>query len=428
MKQRQTKRFSAALAAFLAFVLLFCALPAPVFAVTQAEIDELERKKEAIEEKVEEKQAVVDELEEKQAGVLEQKKALDERNDYLYEQLNINAEQIALYNELIAQKAREVDAAKAKELEQLERYRRRVRAMEENGQTDFLAMLLNANSLGEFLTAIDDIGEIMESDKMLEDAYIAARENTERVKADYEQYKTTLEAKKEELNTEKVRIEAEINEAAELLEKIKGDIDTYSEELAELEQAQKDAEELIEKKIAELEEQRRREEEAAAAAAAAAGGEGGGGGYYSDGPIASGNFIWPCACTYITSRVGGRIHPISGVYKYHSGMDIGCQYGDAVWASDSGTVILAGENGGYGNCVMIDHGFVNGDHYYTLYGHLSAIYVSYGQAVSQGETIGAVGSTGVSTGPHLHFEIRNSSGPTDFNWRFESFLTYAPDA
>ena len=426
MKQRQTKRFSAALAAFLAFVLVFCALPAPVFAVTQAEIDELERKKEAIEEKVEEKQAVVDELEEKQAGVLEQKKALDERNNYLYEQLNINAEQIALYNELIAQKAREVDAAKAKELEQLERYRRRVRAMEENGQADFLAMLLNANSLGEFLTAIDDIGEIMESDKMLEDAYIAARENTERVKADYEQYKTTLEAKKEELNTEKVRIEAEINEAAELLEKIKGDIDTYSEELAELEQAQKDAEELIEKKIAELEEQRRREEEAAAAAAA--GGEGGGGGYYSDGPIASGNFIWPCACTYITSRVGGRIHPISGVYKYHSGMDIGCQYGDAVWASDSGTVILAGENGGYGNCVMIDHGFVNGDHYYTLYGHLSAIYVSYGQAVSQGETIGAVGSTGVSTGPHLHFEIRNSSGPTDFNWRFESFLTYAPDA
>ena len=428
MKQRQTKRLSAALAAFLAFVLVFCALPAPVFAVTQAEIDELERKKEAIEEKVEEKQAVVDELEEKQAGVLEQKKALDERNDYLYEQLNINAEQIALYNELIAQKAREVDAAKAKELEQLERYRRRVRAMEENGQADFLAMLLNANSLGEFLTAIDDIGEIMESDKLLEDAYIAARENTERVKADYEQYKATLEAKKEELNTEKVRIEAEINEAAELLEKIKGDIDTYSEELAELEQAQKDAEELIEKKIAELEEQRRREEEAAAAAAAAAGGEGGGGGYYSDGPIASGNFIWPCACTYITSRVGGRIHPISGVYKYHSGMDVGCQYGDAVWASDSGTVILAGDNGGYGNCVMIDHGFVNGDHYYTLYGHLSAIYVSYGQSVSQGETIGAVGSTGVSTGPHLHFEIRNSSGPTDFNWRFESFLTYAPDA
>ena len=421
MKQTQKKLFHAAIAVLLAFALAFGALPAPAFAVTQAEIDELERKKEAIEEKVEEKQAVVDELEEKHASVLEQKQALDERNDYLYEQLNINAEQIALYNELIAQKAREVDAAKAKELEQLARYRRRVRAMEENGQADFLAMLLNANSLGEFLTAIDDIGEIMESDKMLEDAYIAARENTERVKADYEQYKTTLEAKKEELNAEKVRIEAEIDEAAQLIEKIKGDIETYSEELAELEQAQKDAEE-----------QKRREEEARraaeAAAAAAAAGETGGTGAGGGESLSSGNFAWPVSCTYITSRVGGRIHPISGVYKYHSGMDIGCSYGDAVWASDGGTVVLAGVNGGYGNCVMIDHGFVNGDHYYTLYGHLSSIAVSYGQAVSQGDIVGYVGSTGVSTGPHLHFEIRNSAGPTDFNWRFESFLTYAPDA
>ena len=298
--------------------------------------------------------------------------------------------------------------------------------MEENGNADFLAMLLNSNNLGEFLTAIDDIGEIMESDKLLEDAYIAARENTERVKADYEEFKAGLEVKKRELNDEKGEIESEIAEASQLIEKIKSDIDSNSEELEELLKAEEEAEDLIAKKIAELEEQKRLEEEANKIHQ---GEEGGGGGIPGGGEsIASGNFAWPCACTYITSRVGGRIHPISGVYKYHSGMDIGCQYGDAVWASDSGTVILAGENGGYGNCVMIDHGYVNGDNYYTLYGHLSSIAVSYGQTVSQGEYIGAVGSTGVSTGPHLHFEIRNSAGPTDFNWRFESFLTYAPDA
>ena len=435
-KQRQKKLFSAVTAACLTLTLIFGVLPVQAFAVTQAEIDELERKKEAIEEKVEEKQAVVDELEEQHASVLEKKRALDERNDYLYEQLNINAEQIALYNELIVQKGREVDAARAKEQEQLERYRRRVRAMEENGSADYLAMLLNANTLGEFLTAIDYIGEIMESDKLLEDAYIAARENTERVKADYEAYKAELEVKKEELNAEKVRIENEIAEAARLIEEIKENIDTHAEELEELLQAQRDAEDLIERKIAELEEQKRREEEERQRREEEerrrreeeeGGGEGGGGSGGGEN-LASGNFAWPCSCTYITSRVGGRIHPISGVYKYHSGMDIGCQYGDAVWASDGGTVILAGENGGYGNCVMIDHGYVNGDHYYTLYGHLSSIAVSYGQTVSQGDYIGAVGSTGVSTGPHLHFEIRNSAGPTDFNWRFESFLTYAPDA
>ena len=427
LKQRQRKILSALLAILMSVSLVVGVLPTQVFAVTQAEIDELQRKKEELEEKVKEKQSAVDELEKKQAGVLKQKKALDERNEYLYEQLSINTEQIALYDQLIAQKALEVDAAKAKELEQLERYRKRVRAMEENGNADFLAMLLNSNSLGEFLTAIDDIGEIMESDKLLEDAYIAARENTERVKADYEEFKAGLEVKKRELNDEKGEIESEIAEASQLIEKIKSDIDSNSEELEELLKAEEEAEDLIAKKIAELEEQKRLEEEANKIHQ---GEEGGGGGGIPGGgeSIASGNFAWPCACTYITSRVGGRIHPISGVYKYHSGMDIGCQYGDAVWASDSGTVILAGVNGGYGNCVMIDHGYVNGDNYYTLYGHLSSIAVSYGQTVSQGEYIGAVGSTGVSTGPHLHFEIRNSAGPTDFNWRFESFLTYAPDA
>ena len=427
LKQRQRKILSALLAILMSVSLVVGVLPTQVFAVTQAEIDELQRKKEELEEKVKEKQSAVDELEKKQAGVLKQKKALDERNEYLYEQLSINTEQIALYDQLIAQKALEVDAAKAKELEQLERYRKRVRAMEENGNADFLAMLLNSNNLGEFLTAIDDIGEIMESDKLLEDAYIAARENTERVKADYEEFKAGLEVKKRELNDEKGEIESEIAEASQLIEKIKSDIDSNSEELEELLKAEEEAEDLLAKKIAELEEQKRLEEEANKIHQ---GEEGGGGGGIPGGgeSIASGNFAWPCACTYITSRVGGRIHPISGVYKYHSGMDIGCQYGDAVWASDSGTVILAGENGGYGYCVMIDHGYVNGDNYDTLYGHLSSIAVSYGQTVSQGEYIGAVGSTGVSTGPHLHFEIRNSAGPTDFNWRFESFLTYAPDA
>ena len=424
MNKRQNKR-SSLLAILLSLALVFGVLPAQVYAVTQAEIDELERRKEAIEEKVEEKQAIVDELEEQHAGVMEQKRALDERNEYLYEQLSINAEQIALYDQLIAEKAEEVAEAKRLEDEQLERYRRRVRAMEENGTADFLSMLLNANSIGEFLTAIDDIGEIMESDKLLEDAYIAARENHERVKADYEEYKAGLEVKKAELSDEKADIEAQIDEAKQLIEKIQNDIETYSDELEELRQAQQDAEDLIEKKIAELEEQKR--QAAAAAAAAAAGG--GGGGYYGGGEgLSSGNFAWPCSCTYITSRVGGRIHPISGVYKYHSGMDIGCQYGDAVWASDGGVVTIAGDNGGYGLCVMIDHGYVNGDYYYTLYGHLSSIAVSVGQTVSQGQQIGNVGSSGVSTGPHLHFEIRNSSGPTDFNWRFESFLTYAPDA
>ena len=106
-------------------------------------------------------------------------------------------------------------------------------------------------------------------------------------------------------------------------------------------------------------------------------------------------------------------------------MDIGAGYGSSVVASDSGTVILADVNGGYGNCIMIDHG--NG--YYTLYGHLSGYAVSYGQSVSQGQTIGYVGDTGWATGPHLHFEIRQGSTCLDPEAVAGfSGLTYAPDA
>ena len=403
MRNRKNRsRLAGLLAAVLALTLTLGVLPTQVYAVTQDEIDRLEREKEAIAAQVEQAQAVVDELEAKQADAIELKEALDERNVYLVRQIRLNDEQIAIYNELIAQKEQEVVEAKRLEDEQLARYRARVRAMEENGSSDFLAMLLRSNSLGEFLTAIDDIGEIMESDKLLEDAYIAARKNTEQVKADYEQYKVTLEEKKEQLADEQTALEAEINEATAELKKLEEEIEESSEELDALKEKEEATGKTLEAKIAELEEQKRREEEArkaaeAAAAAAAAAASGGGGG-------------------------GG-----SGVWKYHSGMDIGCQYGDSVWASDSGTVILAGVNGGYGNCIIIDHGYVNGDNYSTLYGHLSSIGVSVGQSVSQGEYIGAVGSTGVSTGPHLHFEIRNSSGPTDFSWRF-SGLTFAPDS
>ena len=426
MKKTKTRALLSALLAFmLTAALLAGAMPGEAFAVTQGEIDELEREKEEIEEKIAEKQAVVEELEARHASVMETKQAMDERNEFVLEQLRINAEQIRLYDELIAQKAEEVEEAKRLENEQLIRWRTRVRAMEENGTEDFLAMLLGANSLGEFLTAIDDIGEIMESDRLLEKAYTEARENTERVKRDYEEYKAELEDKKAELEAEQTELQAQLEEAERLIADIESDIDAQSAELEELQRAEEEAQAAIDSKVAELEEQKRRAAEAAAAAAAGGGGggDGGGGGGSYGTVVGSGSFGWPVSCTYITSVVGYRYHPISGVWKYHSGMDIGCQYGDAVWASDSGTVILAGVNGGYGNCIMIDHG--NG--YYTLYGHLSSIGVSVGQAVSKGEYIGAVGSTGVSTGPHLHFEIRDGSGALDFNGWFGG-LSYAPDS
>ena len=425
MKKKTKSLLALILSVVTVLSLVLGALPTRAYAVTQSEIDALKKERDKIAGQKAAQQAIVDELEAQHADVLERKLALDERNAFTLEQMELNEQEIALYDQMIEEKAREVDDARALEEQQLERYRTRVRAMEENGNYGFLALVLNAGSLGELLTAMDDIGEIMESDRRLEDEYIAAREHTEEVKAEYEAYKAELEAKQATLRAEQVELQRQIDEATDLINQLLEDIEGNAEELAKLQAAQDEAQKEIDQKVAELERQRAEEEERRRQEAAANNPSGGGGGSSGGGSVTgTGSFTWPCpSCTYITSRVGYRWHPVSGQWKYHSGLDIGAAYGASIVAADGGTVTIAGLNGGYGKCVMIDHG--NG--YYTLYGHMSSIAVSVGQSVSKGATIGYVGSTGVSTGPHLHFEIRQGTTILDpENWF--TGLTYAPDA
>lgn len=409
-------RSKALLSVALAFALVLSAAPMSAGAVTQGEIDALKAQRNELTAQREEKQAVVDQLESEHATVLERKLAMDERNMFTIQQIELNAQEIALYDEMIAEKGRELDKAIELERAQLERYRSRVRSMEENGNYNLLAMVLKTTSLGELLTAIDDIGEIMESDRDLEDEYIAARENTEAVKADYEKVKNELEAKQAVLRAEQEELEKEIEEATRIIIELEQDIQNRREEYEAILAAEDKANAEIDELVAELERQRA----AAAAAAAAANG----GGYTGGGGVTgSGSFGWPCpSCTYITSRFGPRTHPVTGVYKNHTGLDIGAASGATITAADGGTVIWADVKGGYGNCVMIDHG--NG--YTTLYGHMSAYAVSNGQSVSKGDTIGYVGSTGVVTGPHLHFEVLSGGGRIDPE-QFFSGLTFSPD-
>jgi murein DD-endopeptidase MepM/ murein hydrolase activator NlpD len=427
MKHSTIKRL---LSALLVLVFAFVLFPAEAYADLQDEIDELRKERLQIAEEHEQKQAVVDQLEEERAGLLERKLAMDERNELTRKEIENIEKEIALYDQMIAEAAIRVEQAKAVETEQLERYRVHVRAMEENGELGYLALILNANTLSELLTAVDDAGDIMRSDVELYDAYIAAREHTEEVKAEYEQTRAELEAKQEELRVEQEKLEAEIEEANRLITELDEDIERRNEELHELLLAEIETAEKIDNLVAEQErqrqeEERRRQQENGNNGGGSTGGSSGGGG--GGGSVtATGSWGWPCpGCTYITSRAGNRFHPIFNEWRYHSGLDIGASHGSAVVASDSGTVIMAEVNGGYGNCIMIDHG--NG--YYTLYGHLSGYAVSSGQAVSKGQTIGYVGDTGWATGPHLHFEIRQGSTCLDPEAAGGfTGLSYAPDA
>ena len=386
------------------------ALPLSACAVTQEEIDALKAERDAIRAVRQEKQAVVEALEDEKASVVEKKRAMDERNTYTLQQIQLNNDEIALYDEMIADKELELLNAEELEQEQLERYRSRVRAMEENGNLSYLAMILKANNLGELLSAVDDIGEIMQRDKELEDEYIRAKENTEAVKAEYEDYRADINSKQDELRLEQLELEKDIEEANNLILAIEQDLEgkqaEYDAIMAE-EEATNDA---LSKLVAQLEAER-----AVYAPPSAGGGSEASG---------TGSFVFPVASyVYISSRFGMRVHPITGVYKSHTGMDIASNQGTTVYAADSGTVVLAEWYGGYGNCIMIDHG--NG--FKTLYGHLSVISVANGQTVSQGQTIGNVGSTGNSTGPHLHFEVYKNGDRIDPE-QFYSGLVISPDA
>ena len=394
------------------------AFPVPAYAVTQSQIDELKEQRNVIRAQRQEKQAIVEALEAEKADVVAQKQAMDERNMYTLQQIQLNNQEIELYDEMIAEKAAELEEAQRLENEQLERYRARVRAMEENGGYNILAIISKSYSFSDMLTAMDDVGEIMESDRQLEDAYIAARENTESVKADYEDTRSELEDLKAQLKAEQEELEKDIEEAIQIILDLENDLENRQAEYDAIMAAEDAANATIDKLVAELEAQRAAE--AAAAAAAGGGGSGGGGGNAN----ATGSFLWPVASyVYVSSRFGLRVHPITGEKKSHTGIDIASNQGTAVYASDGGSVTLAGWNGGYGNCIMIDHG--NG--YVTLYGHLSSISVSVGQTVSQGATIGAVGSTGNSTGPHLHFEVLKNGTRIDPE-QFFSGLTISADA
>lgn len=405
------------LSLILILALIICALPVSASAVSEEELDQLKAERDAMVRQRQEQQAVVNSLVEQQASVLTVKAALDERNQYTIWQIQLTEEEIALYDAMIADKNEEVEAARALELEQLSRYRSRVRAMEENGNIGLFGMLFSSSSMSDLLTAADDIGEIMESDRELEDAYIEARENTEAVRAEYEAYKASVELIQSDLRAQQDELEAELEEADRLINEITADIEANASILEEFRAAEQEAETNVANMVIALEKQRA--EEAAAAAAAGNGGSYGGGNV-----VGTGSFIWPLpSSTYITSRFGLRIHPITGEQKSHNGIDISANSGSTIVAADGGTVTMAAWNGGYGNCVMIDHG--NG--YITLYGHMSSLAVSQGQSVSQGECIAYVGSTGLSTGPHLHFEVYQGGGRIDPEMFF-SGLTFSQNA
>lgn len=387
-------------APFIAAALMLFLLPIRCFAVTQEELENIEAQREVLETRRDNIEKKVSELSASHASALEQKAALDERNQITLKQIKLLMDQIDLCDTILKQKEKEVEAAKQKETEQLEKFRARIRSMEENENYSILDLLLTSSSIGEFISAMEDMQVIVESDKKLADDYIAAREEAERVRNEYLSVKNEYKEHLDVLNAEQGRLERQIAEADALIISLEEDTESAIAEY-EISIASEDK---MAKYLDEMSLQYAHEQDAELR------------GVYSDS-----QFIWPVpSCTLLTSPYGYRIHPILDYERLHAGLDIGAKFGEEIIAADGGTVLIAEYSDSYGNFVLIDHG----DRYSTAYGHMSEIAVEAGQEVKQGELIGYIGSTGWSTGPHLHFEIRLDGERIDPEEFFSGLIHY----
>ena len=430
----KNKKIISAIAILLAVLMLVTLvvgmLPASVFADGEeqdfsvnpnASLAELQARKEQLGRMAEDSQNKIAELQNEQATLIEQKVAYDERDAYIHQQIDITREQIELYRGLIANKQKEVEQAKRLEDEQLERYRARVRSMEENGEYNILTLILNARSFNAFLSGIDDIRDVMESDRRLEDKYIAAREEHERVRAEYEAEKAEYDEKMVELEDEQQQLSDAIRETEKLMQKLEEELEKNVREYEAAMAAQETASEAIDARIAQLyaaylaaqAAQAQQAQQAQQGGAVSTGENGstatantsGQGATGNAGVSGSGSFVWPVpGCYSVSSEYGTRTHPITGeVSRMHYGMDIDgyAHDGGNIIACDSGVVSTVGYNSGYGNYIIVDHG--NGVQ--TLYAHMSDTAVTQGTTIGKGETIGYLGATGMATGTHCHLEV-----------------------
>lgn len=430
----RNKRIVSLLAIIMAILmvlsLVFSVIPSSAYADNDSEssssksLEDLKSEQKELEKQKNEYKERLETLKEQQANVLEQKAALDEQIKVANEQLELVAEQIAKYDELIEEKAKEVEAAKTKEERQLARYQTRVRAMEESGGYNILSLIVNADSFADLLTAMDDMGVIMQSDRALQDSYVEAREETEAAKEKYEAEKAEYEKAEQELEDERAEIAEQIKANTEELESLQEKIDKALEEYEASEAAEQSAAATIANMIAALAQQKA--QEAAnnstvtadkmneANAEAEANGEEPP--YTQEeiekaenttttttGSTITGSLVWPVPCsTRVTSRYGTRTDPFTGKTATHNGLDIDGfnNEGNIVVAVAAGTVITSSYDSSYGNYVIVDHGDMT-----SLYAHMSGTAVSVGTYVSAGQTVGYLGQTGRATGVHCHLEI-----------------------
>ena len=336
---------------------------------------------------ISETQKKAEELEKKKKDAEKEKQSLEKQLESIVSEMEETKTKIEEKETEISAKEEELIQAKVDENDQYESMKKRIKYMYENGNTQLVEILCESKSIGEFLNNAEYITTISEYDRTMLVEFQA-------VVKDVEEQEAALQAEYDELETMQNDLITKQDSVTELMESKDAEIEQISSDLGDT----KD-------KLSEL--------QAAAAAAERKQQEKNSG--YSNNAGASvitgnGTFTHPCpGYTYISSEFGYREQPIAGASTNHKGMDFAAPAGTPIYAAASGTVTSASYSDNAGNMIVINHG--NG--LQTYYMHCNSMYVRAGQTVSKGQNIGAVGSTGNSSGPHLHFQVMQNGTPVN---------------
>ena len=389
--------FKTRLVAALLSGVVLCGTPAYIM----AEDEDLTNQLDSIQQQVNQQNAAKADAETVIGSVSEQLRQIEEQLRQATAELGtIKEQRVAVENDITLNERQLAEAQKRLEGRESVFYKR-VRDIYINGRLSYLDVVIGSKDFSDFANRLEVLKRIIDSD-------ITLINEIKKERAEIEAHKQKLEADRAKLvELEKAALakQAEIEqkkaERNVVLQKAQNDRATAMQAIEELNASSAQVSAMLK--------ERQAARAAAAAAAAAASAQSSGGQGASDNWVqGTGQLGWPVSGE-ITSPYGYRVHPIWGTTIYHSGIDIGVDEGTPVHAADGGVVVWSGWMGGYGYAVVIDHG--NG--LSTLYGHNSELAVDEGQSVAKGQVISYAGSTGNSTGPHVHFEVRVNGDPVD---------------
>ena len=362
---------------------------------TKTDVDAARESKSNLENEKKEIEKTIEKLEVLKSDTASYVNQLDAELNSLNKQVTALNSRVAAKEAEIEEAEAELAASKEDERRQYESMKLRIQYMYEKGETSYLDLLFKSADLTQLFNRAEYISQIAAYDRKMLDQYEAASEEVAAREAD-------LKAEHEELVTLKTNTEEKQKDAERLMNEKTAELKSYNSKIAASEGSLSDLEKDIaaqEDKIKAIEAELKRKEEEAKKAALEAGKK------YNTVSIGNINFIWPCpASSRITSSFGDRESPTEGASSSHQGIDIGASTGSSILAAASGTVTISTYSYSAGNYIMINHG----GGVSTVYMHCSELLVSAGQEVTQGQVIAKVGSTGYSTGPHLHFGIREN--------------------